>query len=230
MKKNIILQGVVGSTAYGLAGPNSDEDKLGIFLAPLDSVLGLEGAEAVKESLVTTEPDSSLHELGKYLSLALRCNPTVLELMWLPKYTVETEVGTSLVLHRQYFLSEGYVRNAYGGYAKQQADRLLSRYREGKDGFSSDVKKRTAKHARHCARLLHQGEQLLKTREIVLDVSQHRDVLFAYGDIAAKDPEKFYRIFESMFEQFNNTTSKLPLSPDRDKINAFLVKVRKGEL
>lgn len=230
MKKNILLQGIVGSTAYGLAGPDSDKDTLGIYLAPLDSVLGLGGAQAVSESHVTTEPDVTLHELGKYLSLALRCNPTVLELMWLTSYTVESDAGTALVAQRQYFLSDGYVRNAYGGYAKQQADRLVQRYKEGKDGFSSDVKKRTKKHARHCARLLHQGAQLLETGEINIDVSAHRDTLFSYGDIAAKDPEKFYKIFEYLFDQFNKIETKLPMHPDRDKIDAFLVKVRRGEL
>ena len=30
----ILLQGIVGSTAYGLAGPDSDVDRLGVYAAP----------------------------------------------------------------------------------------------------------------------------------------------------------------------------------------------------
>ena len=37
----IILEGVVGSTAYGLNTPESDIDTAGIFVAPLEEVLGL---------------------------------------------------------------------------------------------------------------------------------------------------------------------------------------------
>lgn len=221
-----LLQGIVGSTAYGLAGPDSDQDYLGIFRASTGDVLGLAGAEAVQESRVAKNPDSTLHEVGKYLSLALRCNPTVLELLWLPKYTVETEEGTAIIAQRQYFLSEKYVRNAYGGYAKQQADRLVQRYTEGKEGFSSDIKKRTKKHARHCIRLLLQGEQLLKDGEIQIDVSEHRDRLFALGDVAAKDPQEFYEIFQRAIDYFNRIESKLPEKPDREKIDNLLVRIR----
>lgn len=227
---NWVLSGIVGSTAYGLAGPNSDKDYLGVYVADLDRVLGLEGPQAVQDSRVNKDPDTTWHELGKYLSLALRCNPTVLELLWLPSYELESEVGTALVNQRQYFLSENYVRSAYGGYAKQQADRLVQRHKEGKEGFSSDIRKRTAKHARHCARLLHQGAQLLETGEIQINVSEHRDTLFSYGDIAAKDPERFYKIFEYLLAKFNAIESKLPQQPDREKINAFLVKARRAQL
>lgn len=226
----ILLRGIVGSTAYGLAGPDSDQDYLGFFLAPLDSVLGLDGPEAVKTTRVGHAPDSTLHEVGKYLSLALKCNPTVLELLWLPSYEIESDASTAIILQRQYFLSERYVRNAFGGYAKQQADRLMSRHAEGKDGFSSDIKNRTAKHARHCARLLHQGEELLRTGDMTVDVSEHRDALFALGDIAARDPEKFYRTFEQLIDKFNRIESKLPDVPERDKINDLLVKIRMYEV
>ncbi len=38
----VLLAGIVGSTAYGLAGPDSDVDRLGVFAAPTLSLLGLD--------------------------------------------------------------------------------------------------------------------------------------------------------------------------------------------
>ena len=36
-----LLEGIVGSTAYGLAGPHSDVDRLGVFAAPTRAFHGL---------------------------------------------------------------------------------------------------------------------------------------------------------------------------------------------
>lgn len=38
---NVLLKGVVGSTAYGLNHENSDVDYMGVFAAPTSEVLGL---------------------------------------------------------------------------------------------------------------------------------------------------------------------------------------------
>jgi uncharacterized protein len=49
----ILLAGIVGSTAYGLADADSDVDRLGMFAAPTRAVLGL---HTPRESHVTTKP------------------------------------------------------------------------------------------------------------------------------------------------------------------------------
>ncbi len=38
----VLLSGIVGSTAYGLAGPGSDVDRLGMFAAPTLDLLRLD--------------------------------------------------------------------------------------------------------------------------------------------------------------------------------------------
>lgn len=63
---NVILQGVVGSTAYGLATPESDIDRLGVFQARTSELLVL---HPPKESRVSTSPDVTHHELGNMLGL-----------------------------------------------------------------------------------------------------------------------------------------------------------------
>lgn len=234
-RSNVILRGVVGSTAYGLDHEGSDVDRLGVYVAPIDVVLGLNGSslddpqskQTVDDTLVQHAPDLTLHEVGKYVSLALQCNPTILELLWLPEHEVRTHLGQLLVEHRQDFLSTDRVKGRYGGYAKAQAERLMRRNAEGKEGFSSDVGNRTAKDGRHVARLLIQGQQLLNTGEMQVKVSSsHREYIFEMGDLAEQDPERFYVRFQDSLEDLYETESVLPDQNNREAINRMLIQIR----
>lgn len=224
-----ILLGVVGSRAYGLAGPDSDYDRAGIFMAPTDKILGLDGPGAVQESIVQHDPDRTLHEVGKFCGLALKGNPTVSELLWLPEYEIITPAGQLLVGLRKYFQGQKAIRAAYTGYAIQQARRLVQRSGEGRVGFDPDLAKRTAKHGRHCHRLLLQAEGLLRTGELVVDVSDHRDEIFASGELAERDPKGFYSLFEAKVADIDAIESSLPMEPQRDVVDAALVALRRDE-
>ena len=53
---NVILEGVTGSTAYGLATENSDVDIKGIYLLPTSKVLSLR-FNPEKTTVDHTDPD-----------------------------------------------------------------------------------------------------------------------------------------------------------------------------
>lgn len=216
---DIAALAVLGSTAYGLAHADSDIDRVGIFVAPLREVLGLGGAAAVTRSVVTHEPDVTVHEVGKFVSLALKANPTILEVLYVQQYDVLSAVGRALVEHRSDFLSASAVRAAFGGYATAQARKLASR--EPGD-------ERIAKAARHAVRLLRQGEQLLTTGTMTLDVSHHRDELFAIGAAAVQDPRAFAADFDERIRAFDNATTVLPDWPATRSIDQLLVDIRTG--
>ena len=114
---NTILAGMVGSTAYGLTTSSSDVDTLGAYVAPTEKVLGLSGHTYTTNTIVFSapQPDGAFHELGKYCTLALKANPTILELLFLPDYVYCSKVGAELVSLRTKFLSSVAVVNAYGG-------------------------------------------------------------------------------------------------------------------
>ncbi|HEU5352848.1 MAG TPA: nucleotidyltransferase domain-containing protein [Actinocrinis sp.] len=114
----VLLSGIVGSTAYGLAGPGSDVDRLGMYAAPTRELLGL---HQPRESHVTTKPDATFHEAGKAARLMLAGNPTATELLWLPDdlYETRTALGEEAIALRGAFLSAKRVRDAYLGYAAQ---------------------------------------------------------------------------------------------------------------
>jgi hypothetical protein len=219
---NVLLSGIVGSVAYGLDTEASDIDRLGMFAAPTGALVSL---HPPKPSMVSTAPDATFHEAGKFAALALRANPTITELMWLPDdlYEVETELGRVLISIRHRFLSRAMVRNAYLGYATQQFRKLEAR---GDGSFSADTRKRTAKHARHLARLLNQGLELFALGTLTVRLSDpgwYRD----FGERVAAGDLEFARQQIAMAEEaFSTAKSPLPEKPDERTVEAWLREVR----
>lgn len=228
--EELLLLGVTGSTAYGLAHAGSDVDRQGIYCVPTDVVLGL-GFNVQKASHVFTDPDDvQLHEIAKFVGLVLKGNPTVTELLFLAEYEVLDDRLQPLIDIRSRLLGQRTVRASYTGYAVAQAKRLANRQAEGRKGFNSDLAKRTAKHARHCFRLMLQAEQLLRSGEITVDVSEHRDELFAMGELAERDVDAFLERFEARKDELDSLPSDLPESPDVQAAERFLVDFRRGNL
>jgi len=228
--EELLLLGVTGSTAYGLATEDSDVDRLGIYCVPTERLFGL-GFNMAKASRVLTDPDDvQLHEIGKYIGLVLKGNPTVTELLFLAAYEVCDPRIEPLIAMRSKLLGQRTIRNSYTGYAVAQAKRLAHRDAEGRKGFNSDLAKRTAKHGRHCFRLMLQAEQLLTEGTITVDVSAHRDELFAIGELAETDTEAFLARFEERRRELDALPSDLPDEPDAADAEAFLTDFRIANL
>lgn len=219
---NILLSGVVGSTAYGLAHENSDVDRLGMFATPTEELHGL---HRPPESHVSTAPDRTLHEAAKWCRLALGGNPTVMELVWLPDelYEVRTPLGDELVAIRETLLGARRVRDAYLGYATQQFRKLQNRQA---GPLTPEVRRRTAKHARHLKRLCTQGYELYSTGRLTIRVedpeSYHR-----FGEQVAADPGTAQPLLRRFEEAFSGTRSALPEHPDETAADAWLRRVRR---
>lgn len=218
---NVLLSGIVGSTAYGLAHEGSDVDRLGVFAAPTERLHGL---HPPKESHVTTAPDRTLHEAAKWCRLALGGNPTAMELVWLPEdlYEVRTPLGDELIGIRASFLCAKRVRDAYLGYATQQFRRLEAR---GNGSFSADTRRRTAKHARHLKRLCHQGLQLYTTGRLTLRVENPREY-HDFGEAVAADATAALPVLTFYEHAFGEARSALPERPDEAAVEAWLRRVR----
>ena len=214
---SVLLLGVIGSTAYGLAGPDSDLDRLGVFAVPTAELHGL---ERPTESAVTHEPDVTLHEAAKFCRLALAGNPTVTELLWLPPGSTRCvrRWGDELIALRRGFLSARRVREAYLGYATKQF-RLLANRGGGYDP-------RVAKHARHLMRLCHQGLHAYRTGEIQVELADPR-AFHDFGErVAAGDLGAARAMLAEHEAGFAATTTPLPDAPDVAPVEAWLRRVR----
>jgi uncharacterized protein len=223
---NILLQGIVGSTAYGLAGPDSDVDRLGMFTAP---TVAFHGLHAPADTVTTSKPDATFHEAAKYCRLALGGNPTVSELMWLPRELIETstDLGDELIGIRRAFLCAKRVRDAYLGYATQQFRKLEAR---GDGSFSADTRKRTAKHARHLWRLCHQGLHLYQGGELEIRLPNPQPFLDFGEQVASGDIEAARGLMASYEADFDAVRSPLPDRPDEEAVERWLLRVRRAYL
>lgn len=219
MERRVILEAIMGSKAYGLDTPESDEDLRSVYVASTRQVLSL---SKPKETIQKNGPDIVIQEVEKFISLALQNNPTILEMLFMPEYRVKTSEGQLLVDNRGIFLSQR-VRKTFGGYAISQVKRLE---RRADGSFDSDLRKRYSKHARHCFRLIQQGQELLATGQITVKVS-NRDELFAIGKL---EPEDLKVRFEEEFALFDATASDLPEHPDVEAANDLLLRIRAGDL
>jgi hypothetical protein len=212
-----LLRGIVGSHAYGLNHEDSDIDRMEVFAAPTLEVAGLDWHSS-KESNVKQGPegdDFSAHEVGKFMRLVLKANPTVSELLWLGSewYEHRTVDGNMLIENRKAFLSRRPVWAAYHGYAEAQ----LRKY---KDGFTKP------KYARHALRLIEQGQQLYTTGELNVQVSQP----WRYFDLAVASSDQVLNTIRKALDAWTEEISVLPDEPDTRTVREMLTVIRKNHL
>ncbi|MEU6971157.1 nucleotidyltransferase domain-containing protein [Kitasatospora aureofaciens] len=214
----VLLSGIVGSTAYGFAHAGSDLDRLGLFATPTEELHGL---HRPAESHVTTAPDVTLHEAAKWCRLALSCNPTASELVWLPEdlYETVTPLGRELVGIRSSFLSAPAVRRAYLGYADQQFRKLLTR-----DTTDPATRRRAAKHARHLVRLVEQAVRLHRTGHNLIRLSDPERVR-DLGERIADRPGAAEHLLADAADHLSRP-GVLPEAPDPRPAEAWLRRVR----
>ncbi|MFZ5832752.1 MAG: DNA polymerase beta superfamily protein [Planctomycetota bacterium] len=215
----IIYRCQVGSKAFGLATPESDDDVRGIYLPPARLHWSLRRLPEQLES-ATSLQDEVYWELEKFVRLALKANPSVLETLWTPLVLEARPIAEELHELRPAFLSK-HVYKTYSGY-------VLSQFRR----MANAVKDRgiyKPKHAMHLMRLLYSGIAALETGEIRVDVGEHRAELleiregrFSFDEVkqrALKLDERFQRAFEN---------TALPEQPDYARVDDFLVRARRS--
>jgi predicted nucleotidyltransferase len=215
--QHVIYRCVVGSRAYGLEGPESDTDRRGIYLPPADRHWSLYG---VPEQLEDHESQECYWELQKFLDLALKANPNVLECLWTPLVEHTTPLADELLGMRQAFLSK-LVYQTYNGYVLGQFKKL-----------EQDLRTRGEvrwKHVMHLVRLLLSGIALLRDGTVVVRVEEHRDRLLAVRDGRVPWQEidawrlDLHRELDAAY-----TATRLPERPDYEAANRFLIKARRS--
>lgn len=216
----VIYRCVVGSRAYGLDGEGSDIDRRGFYLPPADLHWSLFD---LPEQLENKETEECYWEIRKFITMALKANPNVLECLYTPLVESSTPLADELIAGRSAFLSK-LIYQTYNGYVMSQFKRL-----------EQDVRTTGAprwKHAMHLIRLLMAGITALREGVIPVRVEEdRRERLLAIkrGEISWQDVDALrlglHRDFENAF-----AASPLPERPDYDWANRFLVKARRSAL
>ena len=208
---------VVGSRAYGLDGDASDTDRRGIYLAPAELHWSLYG---VPEQLENKDREECYWELQKFLVLALKANPNVLECLYTPIVERAEPLAQELLAMRDSFLSK-LVYQTYNGYVLSQFKKL-EQDRRNRGGVRW-------KHAMHLIRLLLQGVAVLREGHLPVRVTEHRERLLAIrrGDMAWEEVNRWRLSLHEEFEAAYAATG-LPGRPDYARVNDFLVRARRA--
>lgn len=211
----IIYRCVVGSRAYGLDNDESDTDRRGIYLAPAELQWSLFGAPEQFEDNAT---QSCYWELQKFLTMALKANPNILECLYSPMVEKVTPLGAELIAARQAFLSQ-MIFQTFNGYAMSQFKKIEQDIRN-----HGEVR---WKHAMHLLRLLMTGAATLREARVPVRVEGHRERLLAIkrAELPWAEVDAWRKELHHDFERALAET-KLPERPDYEAANRFLIKAR----
>jgi predicted nucleotidyltransferase len=212
----VIYRCIVGSRAFGLDDENSDVDRRGIYLPPAEIQWSMFG---VPEQLENKETEECYWELRKFLILALKANPNILECLFTPLVEYSDKLAEELLSKRRMFLSK-LIYQTYNGYVMSQFKKLEQDLR------SSGLIK--WKHAMHLIRLLLQGIEILREENLIVRVSENRAKLLSIKRSELEWAEvnewrvELHKEFDEAFAKTN-----LPERPNYESANNFLIKARR---
>jgi uncharacterized protein len=164
---DIILKVIVGSRAHGLAREDSDYDYRAVFVHPTSRLLSL-GAKPNDTAWIEGTPqteggkiDDTAWEIGHFLNLATRSNPTILETFVAPVESIVRPTGESLRNLFNAVWEPRAVRDSFIGYGHNQRKKML----DNKDA-------RANKYACAYLRVLYQGSVLLQEGWLPIDMTK----------------------------------------------------------
>ena len=219
--KTVILKVLVGSQSHGLASADSDYDYRGVYVVPTREILSLGHSYKGSHWLEGEKEDQTAWEIGHFLHLATKCNPTILETFKAP--VVYEGYNTSLGWHIElrnlfpYVWNPNDAFNAFVGYGLNQRKKMLDNHLD-----------RWCKYAIAYLRTLKNLYDLLSTGDFSLKVDDgaFKDFLLeikaekiSLGTIIDQS-EKWINVCQK-------AKDKCTHKPDITKVNEFLIKIRK---
>jgi hypothetical protein len=211
----VIYRCIVGSSAYRLNQESSDVDRRGFYLPAADLEWSLPGVPEQLES----DSEEVYWEIEKFIRLALKANPNVLECLYSPLVETCTALARELIDMRHIFLSQ-YVHRTYNAY-------VLSQFKKLEQDLRNHGQIRW-KHVMHLIRLLLSGVEVLKHGFVPLRVDEYRDRLLAIrrGDVPWDEVERWRLALHKELDEALRSTS-LPEHPDYQCANNFLIRARR---
>ncbi len=219
LERRLIYCCITGSRAYGLEVDDSDTDYRGIYLPSAEAHWSLYG---VPTQIERHETQEHYWELQRFLVLALKANPNVLECLYTPLVEKATPLAEELLAIRAGFLSQ-LVYQTFNGYVMSQFKKIQADIRN-----AGQVK---LKHVMHLIRLLIAGVRILRDGWVPVRVEEHREQLLAIrrGEAPWAETESWRLALHRDFDRALAETT-LPERPDYQQANAFLVKARRAAL
>jgi predicted nucleotidyltransferase len=217
----VIYRCVIGSRAYGLDDQSSDTDRRGVYLPSADAHWSLFG---VPEQIECDATQETYWEIEKFLVLALKANPNILECLYTPIVEEIADIAKPIIAERDIFLSK-MMYQTYNGYVMSQFKKLQADLRN-----RGEVK---WKHVMHLLRLLLAGIATLRDGRVPVRVAdpamRERLLSVKRGEIALDELERWRVELHAQFDEAFAHTS-LPDRPDYARANELLLAARRHAL
>lgn len=213
----VIYRCVVGSRAFGLDNENSDTDLRGIYLPPANLHWSLYG---IPEQLENNDNQECYWELQKFIVLALKANPNILECLYTPMIQNISPIAEQLLAKKEIFLSK-LAYQTYNGYVVSQFKKMEQDLRT-----KGEIR---LKHAMHLIRLLLSGITVLQEGFVPVKVEKYRQELLAIrnGEMPWEEVNKWRLDLHQKFDRsFSNTS--LPDRPNYEQANNLLISARRA--
>ena len=111
----LLFECISGSRAYGLDTPQSDTDLKGVYYLPKEQFYGLKYIPQISDDT----NDEVYYELGRFVELLIKSNPTILEILAMPDDCVLYRHPLMNRLNVNMFLSK-LCKESFAGYAISQ--------------------------------------------------------------------------------------------------------------
>lgn len=217
-----ILRALVGSHAHGLATEESDYDYRAVFVQPTEEILSI-GGKTQNNQWIEGDIDNVSYEIGHFLFLATKSNPTILETLVAPAQKIpvtDSVIGFGEELRALFpvLWDSNAALNAFKGYGYNQRKKFL----DNKD-------QRANKYAVAWLRTLILADELFTEGTMTLDVRGHAEYqtlwnwkngFWRLGEVMDKTAQWEQRV-DAVFLRHKKK------QPDIKRINGFLMDVRR---
>ncbi len=231
----------MGSVAYGVSSDTSDMDVYGFCIPPKDYIFPHLRGEIqdfstpgktfqnwqqhhINDKETRKEYDLCIYSIQRFFRLCMENNPNMVDALFVPRRCIlfSTPLGEIVRENRKLFLHKGSWHK-FKGYAYSQLHKMRTKKPEGKRVATVEQYGYDVKFAYHVVRLLNEVEQILETG--TLDLESNREQLKAIrrGEWEMERITEYFESKEKQLEQLYQD-SKLPHSPDEDKIRDLLMK------
>lgn len=227
-----IYVAIVGSRLYEVAKDDSDYDLKGLGFGEVSEYCGLQAKEQSDYSngkLGSSSYNGIVYEVRRCFHLILKGNPTMLEPFCVDrKYLLHTTVIGDLIAKfvRENMITKHFFQ-PYFGYHYSQIKEFTSSNRVGKRKDLFDRYGYDAKCSAHAYRLAKQCVMIMKTG--ILDPSlkgEDRDIVMKMRNYEYTKEECLSFLNGNVVEMNEAfASSKLPDSPNIDKVNKFVTDV-----
>jgi len=214
-EKKVILKVLVGSRAHGLADETSDYDYRAVYVLPTSKILSL-GYKYKGSYWLEGKEDNTSYEIGHFLKLATKCNPTILEIFKAPIIGMN-EDGKKLRELFQYIWKPKQAFDAFVGYGLNQRKKFLDK----KDN-------RQNKYAVAYIRTLYNLAELLQYEDFNVRIPdcKFRTKLmnYKYGDYKVGE---IIQHAEDIIDAINMLLPECKHEQNLEKVNEFLLDIRR---